>query len=309
MTYKIITIDSSDSLEQLGTKEKFWCYDKNNTEHLFKIGRPNTGENWSEKVAGELAKLLGISAIYYEFAIYNNKEGVLSQNFVPDNGRLIHGNELMAKIDKHYPKLQRYSVKSYCLNTVMALLKNLQQSNKQMMLELPIGFKDAKIKEPIELFIGYLLFDCWIANGDRHHENWGIIIINQPDLVTLHLSPSYDHASSLGCRESDKKREERINTKDKGYSVASYVRKAKSAFYDNKGKHLKTIDAFTQGIGVHYKDAALIWLERLEKITLQDIDRVFSEIPLQLISKQAILFAKEILEENKKRLLEVKERL
>ena len=63
MPYQIQTIDSSDSLEQLGTKEKFWCYDDHNNEHLFKIGRPNTGENWSEKVAGELAKVLGISAI------------------------------------------------------------------------------------------------------------------------------------------------------------------------------------------------------------------------------------------------------
>jgi len=87
------------------------------------------------------------------------------------------------------------------------------------------------------------------------------------------------------------------------------VRKAKSAFYDSKGKHLKTIDAFTQGIGEHYKEEALVWLERLEKITAQEIDSIFSQIPNHLISEQAIWFAKEILEENKKRLLETRKAL
>ena len=81
MAYTIYTIESRNFLEQLGTKEKFWYYDENDIEHLFKIGRSNTGENWSEKVAGELAELLGISAIHYEFATFKDKEGVIDLKF------------------------------------------------------------------------------------------------------------------------------------------------------------------------------------------------------------------------------------
>jgi len=81
MKYSIfkILIDVFDTIEQLGTKEKFWFYDKNDkTRKLFKIGRPGTGENWSEKATYELAKILGLPCAKYELAIWKGKEGVLS---------------------------------------------------------------------------------------------------------------------------------------------------------------------------------------------------------------------------------------
>ncbi|EGJ29874.1 MULTISPECIES: hypothetical protein [Moorena] len=36
--------------------------------------------------------------------------------------------------------------------------------------KVPDGFTDAR-----DLFVGYLLLDAWIGNGDRHHENWGFV--------------------------------------------------------------------------------------------------------------------------------------
>jgi serine/threonine protein kinase HipA of HipAB toxin-antitoxin module len=48
-----------------------------------------------------------------------------------------------------------------------------------------------------DVFLGYLMLDAWIANLDRHHENWGLVLTKD---ITGHLAPSYDHASSLaGC--------------------------------------------------------------------------------------------------------------
>ncbi|MEI4273426.1 hypothetical protein TEK04_17025 [Klenkia sp. LSe6-5] len=42
---------------------------------------------------------------------------------------------------------------------------------------------------------GYLVFDAWIANLDRHEENWAVL---QHRDRSLSLAPSYDHGAALG---------------------------------------------------------------------------------------------------------------
>lgn len=299
MKYPVVKIpaDGYDTIEQLGTKEKFWFYDeKDSTTKLFKIGRPGTGENWSEKATSELAKLLGLSCAEYEFAIWKEKEGVISKLFVPQNGRLVHGNEVLEKVIKDYPKNKFYKVRDYNISTTLAIIKGVP--------ELPLGYeKNKTIQNPIDLFVGYLMFDCWISNPDRHHENWGFVldIINK----TIHLAPTYDHASGLGCRVSDKERNERLTTNDKRYSIETFVGKTKSAFYDKGLKQLKTIEVFLVAAKQNRK-AAEFWLNKLESISQAEIKNIFTKIPNKLISGPAIDFALAILEANKKRLLEVK---
>lgn len=92
----LLADDAPDLLEQLGTKEKYW-FRVDGRRYLFKIGRPNTGENWSEKIAAELAGLLGLPHAHYDLAIWRGRQGVLSPLFVPKGGRLILGNELLGR--------------------------------------------------------------------------------------------------------------------------------------------------------------------------------------------------------------------
>jgi hypothetical protein len=43
-------------------------------------------------------------------------------------------------------------------------------------VNLPInGIPPEGIQKAVDVFVGYLLLDAWIGNGDRHHENWGIV--------------------------------------------------------------------------------------------------------------------------------------
>ena len=56
-----VTQSTTDRPEALGTKEKFWLLPSSETgltmtSYLFKIGRLNTGENWSEKVCCEILR-------------------------------------------------------------------------------------------------------------------------------------------------------------------------------------------------------------------------------------------------------------
>jgi hypothetical protein len=55
-----IAADVQDDLEPLGTKPKFWFRTEAGDRCLFKEARPNTGEDWAEKIACELARLLGL---------------------------------------------------------------------------------------------------------------------------------------------------------------------------------------------------------------------------------------------------------
>ncbi len=305
-----VPLHKYESIEPLGTKRKFWFHDDNdNFKKLFKIGIPNTGENWVEVVVAELCNLLNIPHAKYEFAIWNEKEGTITPSFVPKDHRLIHGNELLAKtyklLDKDisYPiekneDNKSYKIREYKLKLVLTIMK-------AEFLKLPIDYQKNKLSKPIDVFIGYIMLDCLISNQDRHHENWSWIISPSKEFF---LSPTYDHASGLGCRESDEEKTERLKTKDTGRMVKHFVTRAKTPFFDNKDKNLKTIEAFRLCADSN-KDIALYWLNKLEELDINKVRNFFDKIPEHLISNISIEFALKILEENKKRLLEIKEAL
>ncbi len=132
--------------------------------------------------AYHIALIIELPVAKYELARYKEKLGRISTNFVLDGERLIHGNELLVKIFKDYPVDRFYKVREYKLETVLNLIQILEK-------EKSLGLKNALYD-----FIGYLVFDCLIANQDRHHENWGFVVEKEQK---LRLALSYDHASGF----------------------------------------------------------------------------------------------------------------
>ena len=301
--YSIYTIQTYDKIEQLGTKEKFWFYTADNSiSRLCKIGRPGTGENWAEKVTSEIAKLLTIPCAKYDFAIWNKKKCVVSDNFVPEYCRLIHGNELLEILDEDYPKEQRYKVAQYNLPAIEELFVGLQE-----IANLPLGYKkNTSVKSPIGMFISYLLFDCLISNQDRHHENWGIIYNSKEK--KYYLAPTYDHASSLGCRVSDEERKKRLSTTDKRYNIEAFVKRAKTPIYSDKSQRLDTLSAFLR-LAAKDKLAANYWLKKLNIINRDSLKEIVDRVPDNLISCAAAEFAVSVIEENKNRRMNTREQL
>ncbi len=57
----------AEDLEYLGTKRKFW-FRRDQVRYLFKAEERGTGEDWAEKIVGELAALLGLPHVEYELA-------------------------------------------------------------------------------------------------------------------------------------------------------------------------------------------------------------------------------------------------
>jgi len=286
--------------EQMGTKFKFWFWLED--EHfLFKVGRENTGDNWAEKVASELCELITLPHAEYELAVWREAKGVVSPTFVPFGAKLTPGNELLAKIIRKYEIKRRYKQRKHTLRLAMAIMEYEE-------IKLPIGWSSLDgINTAIDVFIGYLMLDTWIANQDRHHENWALVVVPEDGTSSVHLAPSYDHASSFGNNEPDTKRESRLTTRDVGRSMEKYVERARSAFYltQNSSKPLSTIDAFQKAASKR-PEAARLWLKQLEGISPSDTRSILGRIPKTEITEVAIEFTEKILELNRERLLKLR---
>ncbi len=302
-TLEILFKDAS-ALEQLGTKPKFWFFHEEK-KVLFKEGRKGTGENWAEVVTSRICDLLHIPHAHYDFAICSTIgkqpiEGVVCESFVPENARLVHANEMFAKYYQAKNE-NTYIDRTYTAQRSIALLEMLQK-NKSNKLQINPNWQNLPkdVKTPIDVFVAYIMLDALIANQDRHYENWGFIQDGQ--LMTL--TPSYDHASSLGRHESDEKRKLILETKDTRRTLEAYVQRGRSCFADSDDttKFVKNIDAF-KVFAQKYPLAASAWLSKLSLLNDSSLHEIFDKIPEPFISIHAKEFAIKLILLNKQRLL------
>lgn len=294
--YDIVYIsdDAPVQFEQMGTKYKFWYTGEDGVRTLFKQGRPDTGENWAEKVCCELCALLDLPHAHYELARWKDIHGVATPTIVPSGARLIHGNELLAGVDG-YDAEKRYKVRGHTVRLVLAVVGNSK-------FGCPIGCDSPSVfTSSSDFFVGYLMLDALVSNQDRHHENWGLIA-GQDWGVTL--APTFDHAASLGRNESDAACLDRLRTKDKGRSVEMYVERARSALYKSSlsEKPLTTLDAYKEAARLR-TDAASYWISKLASLSFDDIEAIFNNIPSSEMSDLAREFAMKMLKINIERLL------
>lgn len=280
--------NKNQGTEHQGTKQKFWFGE--NQDQLFKIGK-HRGENWAEIVAYHLARLLDIPCAEYTLGVFQPKtgdkvNGVISKSFInkKQGDRLINANELLAKLVENYDPSKTYKQRNYTFLSSTALIRLISNRLK------------SKKYSPIQQFIGYLVFDIWIGNQDRHHENWGFVATT----TKFYLAPSFDHASSMGCRVGENEKKERLKTKDVGYNVEAFARKAKTAMY-NDGKILKTY-ALAELCYKSYPKECCFWVNKISKISEKNIKQCFDHIPPDWMSNFDKQFTVKLLQANKKEL-------
>jgi len=292
--------------EPMGSKKKFWFHHDELGLCLFKYIRPNTGDDWAEKISAELADVMQLPHAQYELGIREDQLGAISPNFLhlleKDNHLdLFHGNEILMAIDPDYPGKRYYQVSQHTLDKVFEFLKHEH-------IKIPLCWTPpSTIKTSEDVFVGYLILDAWIGNTDRHHQNWAIVIAWQSEShCQWHLAPTFDHASSLGCHLTDKERSERLNTRDHRYSLETYVTKARSAFFLRKEdqKPITTYKVVDWCLG-NYPDCTGRWINILNSINDDDILNIVKRIPKIRISETAAEFAYRMLIINKNNLIEL----
>lgn len=278
-TYEIINIplDAREDTEQLGSKPKFWVL-LGERRWLFKEARPNTGEDWAEKAAAEIARELGINAATVELAEYAGRRGCISLNFVDvDAGEaLVHGNEILAYEVTGYDKGKKFRQSDHTLENLRAAIHGIFKP------ELALGI--------LTQLASYIVLDALIGNTDRHHENWGlkVRVVTDPQQLALEVAPSFDHASSLGRELLDSRRAELIAANRVGW----YVAKGRGGiFRDGDQAHGENPLKLVQIAARAYPSIFRATIEKVAALDPQVIRRILDSIPEERASKLAKQFA------------------
>ena len=245
-----------ESIEHLGSKQKFWFRDAEGELWLFKYARPGTGEHWAEKLAAAIADEIELPHAEVELARREGAWGVITRDFTASGSRaLVHGNELLTELDAEYPMEKRYRVRAHTLDAISAVLGQ-PFIEPPRALDVPAGFR------PFDVFTGYLMLDALIGNTDRHHENWGVLLTSA-EPRRAELAPTYDHASSLG-RELSEGRRSRRDTRTGREPASQYFARARSALFSTPEaeRPMSPIEAF-RAASARAAPAGQFWLDRL----------------------------------------------
>lgn len=295
--------ENQQALEQLGSKSKFWFHD-NDRRMLFKAEERGTGEDWAEKVACHLCKLLGLPHVHYELAkLYEGdrylQPGVICETCSPAPLSLVLGNQLLLEHDPNYPVFgrQKFKVRAHTVQAVAEVILDLSPPSADWMASIPAGIETA-----LDVFVGYMMLDAWIANQDRHHENWAAIRDDE-----LRLAPTFDHGASLARLLTDEERSRRLKTRDQNFTVEFFARRASSAFYNQStdSDPLGTVEAFVAFARLA-PAAARIWLDRMAGIPAESVHSILDEVPNERMSNITKEFTRKLLRINQERLLQEK---
>jgi hypothetical protein len=289
------------SLEQLGSKRKYW-YVEDNRRLLFKAEDRGTGEDWAEVIACHLCRLLGLPRVEYELALECDgtqefQPGATCENMAPEPLQLFLGNELLLARDPKYPVGQRFKVRQHTVQAVSGIVRILDPPASEWLVDVPDGIQSA-----LDFFVGYVMLDAWIANPDRHHENWGAIWHG----TMMRLAPTFDHGSALARNLPDSIRSERLTTKDKNRTVYMFAKRGQSFFFGSadEPRPLELREAF-EAFGRCAPNAAKLWLERLRLLNRDDICGIVESVPARRMSETCKRFTIELLAVNQRRLLEL----
>ena len=292
------------SVETLGSKPKFWFRD-GEQRLLFKAEERGTGEDWAEVVSCELCRLLGLPHVVYELAMECEGEkeirpGAVCANIAPPPFSLVLGNQLLLAIDPKYPKDHRskFKVQQHTVEAVCDVVSELELPGDSWMTNVPTGIESA-----LDVLAGYVMLDAWIANPDRHHENWGAVW----DGGVFRLAPTFDHGSALARNLLDSRREEALMTKDQNRTVLAFAEKGRSAFYHSPAdaRALGLLDAFL-AFAQRAPRGANAWVERLQHVTSDALEGILNRVPVRRMTGICKRFTLELLLTNQQRFLDRK---
>jgi hypothetical protein len=254
-------------------------------------GHPQ-GEDWAEKIVSELGGLLGVPCADVELAERNGVMGSLSRNVTPDGWNLVHGGILLSSL---YPEYQEGQLDppgrpGHSPATVMDALAPCDSPLESGGLSSPA------------VFAGYLVLDAWVANQDRHDQNWAVLR-RAAAPGDLRLAPSFDHASSLGSGEMDTRRARLLSQPD---GVARWAERGRAHRFahDPAGGRAaipSLVDTALDALERAGGRARPYWLDRLDAVEPSAVAAIVAKAPR--LSDVAGRFVVELLDINRRRLL------
>jgi hypothetical protein len=282
----------SDETE--GVEEKYWLIDPA-TEQRWLFKPPvvkfgfQQGEDWAERVSTELARLLGIPCADVELSHRNGRRGSLSRYLPPPGWDLQPGKLLLSQFNPGYVSQAR-GRPGHSLQRIAHALHAGQ-------VDPPFGAPPGL--SAFDVFAGYMLLDAWIANRDRHDDNWSILT-PPPDEPRYRLCGSYDQSSSLGYNVTPAQRAQLLS---EAGGVARWAAKGTAHRFEHQPRSPRTlVEHAAAALAMCASTVQAFWLDRLDSVNQDTITDLLNCVPD--LSDQWRTFATELLDINRGRLLD-----
>jgi hypothetical protein len=293
--FPILEVDpaSRSDVEQLGSKPKFW-FKRDGVNWLFKEARENTGEDWAEKVASEIARLLGLPTHDAELALWQGRRGCAVKSFLAPDSVLIHGNELLGGMISGYDKDKQRGQADHTFENIVRVIEGVFPGGKPR--------RQAALR-----MVGYLVLDGLVGNTDRHHQNWGVILerrqlVGRAEGYVVQLAPTFDHASSLGRELTDAARDRYLSEG----SLERYVLKGRGGIFETPtARYGMSPMSLIRLLGQKYPELFKPWQGRIAGLPQESLQAVLDRVPAERISSSGRVFAFALLAASRKLIEEI----
>lgn len=282
----------SDETE--GVEEKYWLIEPTTGQRwlfkppVIKFGFQQ-GEDWAERVSTELARLINVPCADVELAHRDGRRGSLSRYLAPPGWDLQPGKLLLAEFDPTYVS----RAKGRPGHSLERIAHALQAGRVDAPFGAPDGFG------AFDVFAGYMLLDAWIANCDRHDDNWSILI-PPPGGYNYRLCGSYDQSSSLGYNVNSARCAQLLAEPG---GIARWAYKGTAHRFEHGPNGPVSLVAHACGALAMCPPAVrTFWIDNIGDISQDTVDELMNSVPN--LSGHWRTFATELLIINKGRLLD-----
>jgi hypothetical protein len=304
-------IDVSDwalwDVEQSGLSQATWLHEPPTGERWLQkytqipSNGIEQGEDWSEVVSTQVALLLGVPCAPTKLCFRAGRRGSLSRSIVPKGYDLWEGAVVLENAPGFFRQIeggpraedpQRPGMRrpGHSLANIRAALGGVVP---------PSRFTGPQEITAFDVFAGYMVLDALIANPDRHEQNWAKLtprLRAQPET----LSPSYDHASSLGHNLQDPARERCI---DEPGRMEQWAANGRAVRFEHHPPAAPTIVDHAANAVAMCTDKGADWLrQQLHTLDLTPILEALNGGDVPGMSGAAARFAHDLLNLNLRRL-------
>lgn len=246
--------------------------------------RPWITDHYSERIVCELAGLFGLPAAPVQLGRRNGVEGSMSQSIIPKGWSRVAGDVLLSSLPGYLSLSAQASMR-----TGQIIRDGYTLANIASVLDSANGPPGTEWEpcSAFDVFVGYLILDAWVANSDRHAENW--LVLSGED-GAQRLGASFDHGTALG---SGFKEPAYIKHVDR---MESWCRGGKARTFEGRPSLLHLAREATEMGGPRARQ----WLAALANVERGQWQQILSQI--EGMSDLAVTFCDRLLTINQERL-------